>query len=49
MYAQGSDNPGEFQSPGIPEKQARETGMPEEAISPEKFSRRAYQKSKQGK
>ena len=45
-YARGSDNPGELQSPGIPEKQARGIGMPEEAIIPGNFRHWAYQKSK---
>ena len=48
-YARGSDNPGKFQSLGIPGKQAREIGMPEEAIIPGNFNRRAYRKSKRGK
>ena len=48
-YARGSDNPGKFQSPGIPEKQAREIGMPEGAIFAGDFCHRAYRKSKRGK
>ena len=48
-YAQGSDFSGKFQSSGIPEKQAREIGMPEEAIIPGNFCRGAYRRSRRGK
>ena len=47
-YARGSNFFGKFQSPGIPEKQARGIGMPEEAIFPGNISHGAYQESKRG-
>ena len=47
-YAQESDFPGKFQSPGIPGKQERGIGMPEGAIFPGNFCRGAYRRSKRG-